>query len=54
MKKPRIGITLDSEESGGYSQLPWYALRKNYVDSIVNAGAFPSFFLTPRSLRQPM
>ena len=41
MKKPRIGITLDSEESGGYSQLPWYALRKNYVDSIVEAGGIP-------------
>lgn len=41
MTKPIIGITLDSEEGGGYSPLPWYALRKNYAASIINAGGVP-------------
>tara|TARA_B100000029_G_C17311435_1_gene864535 strand:+ start:125 stop:835 length:711 start_codon:yes stop_codon:yes gene_type:complete len=34
MKKPIIGITLDSEDPGEYSKFPWYALRKNYIHSI--------------------
>lgn len=41
MKKPVIGITLDSEEPGGYSKLPWYALRKNYSESVAAAGGLP-------------
>ena len=36
-----IGITLDSEEPGGYSKMPWYALRQNYCDSIAEAGGLP-------------
>ncbi|MBF0332303.1 MAG: gamma-glutamyl-gamma-aminobutyrate hydrolase family protein [Alphaproteobacteria bacterium] len=36
-----IGITLDSEEPGGYSKLPWYALRKNYCEAVVAAGGMP-------------
>lgn len=39
--RPRIGITLDSEEPGGYSKFPWYALRQNYAQSILNAGGLP-------------
>ena len=39
--RPLIGITLDSEESGGYSNLPWYALRENYSQSITRAGGLP-------------
>ena len=39
--KPLIGITLDSEESGGYSKLPWYALRQNYFDAVRRAGGLP-------------
>ncbi len=38
---PVIGITLDSEEPGGYSSLPWYALRKNYAEAVVRAGGVP-------------
>ena len=38
MKKPVIGITLDSEPPGGYSKLPWYALRENYVGAVRRAG----------------
>ncbi len=38
---PVIGITLDSEEPGGYSKLPWYALRQNYADSVAAAGGLP-------------
>jgi len=41
MKKPIIGITLDSEQPGGYSNMPWYALRQNYADVITAAGGLP-------------
>jgi putative glutamine amidotransferase len=41
MTLPLIGITLDSEEPGGYSKLPWYALRQNYCDSVAQAGGLP-------------
>lgn len=41
MKIPLIGITLDSEEPGGYSKMPWYALRQNYCDSVAAAGGLP-------------
>ena len=40
-RRPVIGITLDSEEPGGYSKLPWYALRKNYAEAVVRAGGTP-------------
>lgn len=40
-KTPYIGITLDSEEKGGYSKFPWYGLRKNYCSSISQLGALP-------------
>ena len=39
--KPLIGITFDSEEPGGYSKFPWYALRENYCGSVVTAGGIP-------------
>ena len=38
---PMIGITLDHEETGGYSRYPWYALRDNYARSIAAHGAAP-------------
>ena len=38
---PVIGITLDSEEPGGYSKFPWYALRQNYCSAVVVAGGLP-------------
>ncbi len=41
MTYPLIGITLDSEEPGGYSKLPWYALRQNYCDAVAQAGGLP-------------
>jgi putative glutamine amidotransferase len=41
MSKPVIGITLDSEPPGGYSKLPWYALRENYVNAVRRAGGLP-------------
>ena len=41
MKKPIIGITLDSEEPGQYSKFPWYAIRKNYLHSIEKVGGVP-------------
>ena len=40
-KRPIIGVTLDSEQPGGYSKYPWYALRQNYTDAIVAAGGLP-------------
>ncbi len=36
--KPLIGLTLDCEESGGYSNQPWYALRQNYFSAVRHAG----------------
>jgi putative glutamine amidotransferase len=41
MNIPVIGITLDSEDPGGYSNMPWYALRQNYADVIVAGGGLP-------------
>ncbi|WP_404382488.1 gamma-glutamyl-gamma-aminobutyrate hydrolase family protein [Caenispirillum salinarum] len=40
-KRPVIGIPLDSEDGGGYSALPWYALRKNYCEAVARAGGTP-------------
>lgn len=40
-RKPIIGITLDSEEPGGYSKFPWYALRENYAGAVAAAGGIP-------------
>ncbi len=36
---PKIGITLDYEESQTYSKKPWYALRENYCSSVSRLGA---------------
>ncbi|USG62138.1 gamma-glutamyl-gamma-aminobutyrate hydrolase family protein [Sneathiella marina] len=41
MTIPLIGITLDSEDPGGYSNMPWYALRQNYADVITASGGLP-------------
>jgi putative glutamine amidotransferase len=38
MSQPIIGLTLDSEPPGGYSKLPWYALRENYCAAVARAG----------------
>lgn len=38
---PVIGITLDSEEPGGYSKFPWYALRRNYCGAVAAHGGLP-------------
>jgi len=39
--RPVIGVTLDSEEAGGYADYPWYALRQNYMASLAELGAVP-------------
>ena len=41
MKKPLIGIVLDHEPPGGYSEFPWYALRENYFQAVRAAGGVP-------------
>jgi putative glutamine amidotransferase len=41
MTHPVIGITLDSEEAGEYSNFPWLALRANYADRVAQAGGLP-------------
>ncbi len=41
MAQPVIGLTLDAEAPGGYSKLPWYALRENYCAAVVRAGGIP-------------
>jgi len=40
-QKPIIGLTLDAESPGGYSTMPWYALRANYCEAITAAGGVP-------------
>jgi len=39
--RPTIGITVDSEEPGGYSKFPWLALRENYCGAVADAGGLP-------------
>jgi len=41
LSAPTIGITLDSEEPGGYSKFPWYAVRENYSTAVSRTGALP-------------
>ena len=41
MTFPVIGLTVDAEEAGGYSKLPWYALRQNYAQAVGKAGGLP-------------
>jgi putative glutamine amidotransferase len=41
MSRPIIGITLDSEQPGGYSKFPWYALRENYCGAVAAVGGLP-------------
>jgi putative glutamine amidotransferase len=41
MTRPVIGLTLDAEPAGGYSKLPWYALRQNYCEVVAKAGGLP-------------
>ncbi|MCB2108270.1 MAG: gamma-glutamyl-gamma-aminobutyrate hydrolase family protein [Rhodobacteraceae bacterium] len=38
---PVVGISVDSEQPGGYSKYPWYALRQNYCSSVSAAGGVP-------------
>jgi putative glutamine amidotransferase len=33
-KRPLIGLTLDAEPAGGWSNYPWYALRQNYTEAV--------------------
>ena len=40
-RRPIIGVTLDSEPSGGYSKYPWYAMRQNYTEAIAAANGLP-------------
>lgn len=40
-KRPLIGVTLDSEQPGGYSKYPWYAIRQNYAQAIAASGGLP-------------
>lgn len=41
MQTPVIGLTVDWEDGGGYSKLPWYALRENYAQAVSRAGGLP-------------
>ena len=50
MKKPIIGITLDSEKKSHYSNFPWYALRENYLSSVFKLKAIPFPILHEKKL----
>ncbi|MFN3201580.1 MAG: gamma-glutamyl-gamma-aminobutyrate hydrolase family protein [Bradymonadia bacterium] len=41
MPSPLIGVTLDIEPPGGFSQKPWYAIRVNYAAAVAAAGGLP-------------
>lgn len=41
ISRPIIGVTLDSEEGGGFADSPWYAIRQNYLSCIAEAGGVP-------------
>jgi putative glutamine amidotransferase len=41
MTRTVIGLTLDHEPPGGYSQYPWYAIRENYCSAVAHAGGLP-------------
>jgi putative glutamine amidotransferase len=41
MAQPVIGLTLDHEPPGGYSNFPWYAIRENYCNAVCRAGGLP-------------
>jgi putative glutamine amidotransferase len=41
MTQPVIGLTLDHEPAGGWSQFPWYAIRENYCAAVCRAGGLP-------------
>jgi len=40
-QKPLIGISMDAEGPGGYSNFPWYVVRENYCSSVANVGGIP-------------
>ena len=40
-KKPVIGISIDTGINKSYSQFPWYAVRINYINSILNSNGIP-------------
>tara|TARA_B100000315_G_C14414574_1_gene512608 strand:- start:70 stop:783 length:714 start_codon:yes stop_codon:yes gene_type:complete len=40
-KKPVIGISIDTGINQSYSKFPWYAIRINYVNSIISANGIP-------------
>lgn len=44
---PHIGLTADYQERATYSKYPWYALRKNYVDPLLESACVP--FILPYS-----
>ena len=41
MSLPVVGITVDTEQPGGYSKFPWYALRENYAAAVTRAKGLP-------------
>jgi putative glutamine amidotransferase len=53
-KRPIIGLTLDSEDPGGYSNQPWYAIRQNYCESVVKAGGLPIALPHEPELAEPL
>ncbi|HJO96970.1 MAG: gamma-glutamyl-gamma-aminobutyrate hydrolase family protein [Rhodospirillales bacterium] len=53
METPVIGITVDSEPPGGYSGLPWYALRENYAEAVSRAGGLPVMLPHMTDLAEP-
>ena len=45
--KPIIGISMDTGANNSYSKFPWYAVRVNYVNSILNSNGIPLLTMIP-------
>lgn len=50
---PIVGITMDAEPAGGWSKLPWYALRRNYASAVAQAGGLPMLLPHEPALVEP-
>ena len=40
-KKPVIGISIDTGINKIYSKFPWYAIRINYINSVISSNGLP-------------
>ena len=49
-KKPIIGISMDTGIKKTYSSYPWFAIRDDYINSIINSNGLPLMLPSKPSL----